>query len=975
MDIHQKGRLKPRSLTVATFNANGLMSQLTQVREFVKDHQLDIFVVQETFLKPSMRDPKIANYNIIRNDRLDAPLGGTAIYYRRSLHCVPLDPPPLTNIEASVCHLSLTGHPPLIIVSTYLSPTKSLLKSDIQSLLSLGNSVLLTGDLNSKHPRWNSRVANQRGHDLNRLTDRNGAHFMDFEVIAPLRPTRYPTADGHRPDVLDIAILKGVALQVRSIESLSELASDHRPVLIQLGPDNTRAPETKTVIDWKTLFKRLQSTDPESPHTYIPPHAVASVEGAKEESVKLTSHIQRMIDECSRTVPVHPDGRRELPEAAKDLIRRKNAATRAYDKYPTDANRRRLWDLQRKVKARLADITDEHWNRRLSELTPKHNSYYALARALKNDTVSAMPPLQTPDGSFALEDAHKAECLADGFESQCSPSSLPADPNHLLKVDSEVVRRISLPLKDPPIRPTSTDEVATIIRDQHAKKAPGQDRITNKVLKNLPTHLICLLAVIFNALLAASAFPAQWKEAIVIGFHKPNKPRNRASSYRPISLLNTISKVYERIILVRLKNIIDEKRLLLNEQFGFRTGHSAVDQAYRFTEHVLHSFHHKHGRKPTGALFFDVAKAFDKVWHNGLIYKLYEMGVPDRLVHIIRDFLSNRSFRYRVEGTLSTSRPIRAGVPQGAVLSPTLYSLYTSDIPRYPNVNLALFADDTALYTSSASGKTIHDRLQGAATALSEWFKRWRIEVNPEKSAAMYFNLRPHHYPQPRPITLHGKQIPWQKQTKYLGVTFDNKLTFAPHIKRVRNKAAFVLGRLYPMINAKSRMSLRNKITLYKMCVRPILSYANVCFSYVPNSRLKPLQTIQNRFMRLASGSPWYIRNVDLHRDFELESLSAHFKACSKRYFEKALRHSNPLIVESASYNIKNKIKDRYRRPKSVLTDPDDQTTSDNAPYTTQTHTLHRFRRRRRGPRFVVARRRLGASCTATIPPSQPVAS
>lgn len=104
--------------------------------------------------------------------------------------------------------------------------------------------------------------------------------------------------------------------------------------------------------------------------------------------------------------------------------------------------------------------------------------------------------------------------------------------------------------------------------------------------------------------------------------------------------------------------------------------------------------------KVTVAVFFDVAKAFDRVWHSGLIYKLYQLGVPDRLVRLVHDYLSHRSFRFRYEGTLSSPRPIRAGVPQGSVLAPMLYTAYTNDISIPSEVKLALFADDTALYQS-----------------------------------------------------------------------------------------------------------------------------------------------------------------------------------------------------------------------------------------------------------------------------------
>lgn len=370
----------------------------------------------------------------------------------------------------------------------------------------------------------------------------------------------------------------------------------------------------------------------------------------------------------------------------------------------------------------------------------------------------------------------------------------------------------------------------------------------------------------------------------------------------------------------------------------------------------------------TGALFFDVAKAFDKVWHNGLIYKLYQLKVPDSLVLILRDFLTNRTFRYRVDGTYSSPRPIRAGVPQGSVLSPLLFSLYINDIPRSPQVELALFADDTALYHSGYHAGYVIRALQRAVTDLGEWFRRWRIEVNPEKSAAVYFTRGVFASQTSRlrldPITLYGRPIPWEKTAKYLGVTLDRRMTFAPHIARVRNTAALYLGRLFYLIGRKSKMSLRNKLTLYQACIRPVMTYASPVFAHVAPSLLKKLQTLQNRFMRNAAAAPWYVRTLNLHRDLRLPTIADFMKQASRRFFDKAANHANPLIAQAAAYSCQEDVVARFRRPRNVLHDPDDAITAYNSRLTqhistqSRTSSFHRTRRRVRGPLYHFGRHR-----------------
>ncbi|GBP83605.1 Probable RNA-directed DNA polymerase from transposon BS [Eumeta japonica] len=234
------------------------------------------------------------------------------------------------------------------------------------------------------------------------------------------------------------------------------------------------------------------------------------------------------------------------------------------------------------------------------------------------------------------------------------------------------------------------------------------------------------------------------KEAEVIGIHKPGKPSDLPASYRPISLLSGLAKLFERVLKTRLSDHLLGKGLIIDAQFGFRPAHSCPQQVLRLVEYVAEGFKSKH---KTVTVFFDVVKAFDRVWHAGLVYKLYTLQVPDRFIILIQNYLTNRYFTFRHERTHSTRRLIRAGVPQGSALSPLLYSAYTNDIPRPTSgVQLALFADDTALYFRNRNRipRFTLRPLQRAIDKLGQWFRLWRIDVNPDKSAAIQFKYSKH---------------------------------------------------------------------------------------------------------------------------------------------------------------------------------------------------------------------------------------
>ncbi|GBP82284.1 Probable RNA-directed DNA polymerase from transposon BS [Eumeta japonica] len=353
--------------------------------------------------------------------------------------------------------------------------------------------------------------------------------------------------------------------------------------------------------------------------------------------------------------------------------------------------------------------------------------------------------------------------------------------------------------------------------------------------------------------------------------------------------------------------------------------------ASRLVEHISEGFKKK---RKTVAVFFDVAKAFDRVWHARLIHKLYTLELPGRLVLIIHNYLNNRNFTFRHENTYSTKRTLKAGVPQGSTLSPLLYSAYVNDIPRPSNgVQLALFADDTALYLRGSNFRDTTPQLRRAIDELTRWLRLWRIKVNPEKSAAIRFNYSKHKkkfsvpYNTPT-LYIDNASIPWQHNYKYLGVTLDKHLHFRDHVARVSKLTKFYQSRLYGMIGRKSKMSLRNKRTLYLMCIRPVMTYACPVFAHAAPNIIKKLQKIQNKFCRQATDAHWCVKNSVLHRDLELPTINKFMKDASKRFFDMAQNHPNLLIVSAATYE-PPPAHHFLRRPRNVLLDPPDALTSE----------------------------------------------
>ncbi|GFU87561.1 RNA-directed DNA polymerase from mobile element jockey [Trichonephila clavipes] len=268
--------------------------------------------------------------------------------------------------------------------------------------------------------------------------------------------------------------------------------------------------------------------------------------------------------------------------------------------------------------------------------------------------------------------------------------------------------------------------------------------------------------------------PSEWKQANVIMLAKPNQDRIFPQGYRPISLVNATAKIFERIILTRIKSHCKALDCIPPEQCGFREGRSTLHQLIRVANIINEGFAHKFY---TVGVFLDVKRALDKMWHDGLTYKLIKMQFPDYLIKIIHNFLHNRTFRVRVNNTHSNTGSCLSGVPQGSVLSPYLYNIYTHDFPQHSTVSTCLFADDSAILSQGVQLKYTIKAIQNFLDKLETWLTHWRIVINVDKSQAIIFRKWGVIDP-PFQLTLFDDNIQWVSVVKYLGLHIDSRLTF-----------------------------------------------------------------------------------------------------------------------------------------------------------------------------------------------------
>ena len=568
------------------------------------------------------------------------------------------------------------------------------------------------------------------------------------------------------------------------------------------------------------------------------------------------------------------------------------------------------------IQKRIQQNRNKEWQGKLAKITKVDNTLWQTYK-LVGGTKDTIPVLLDPDSdSVSYTDQEKADAFATffaGIHDRAYNARSPLDE----QIQGSVNQHPEQTKADSSIAPhtaVSPQLIRNIIRKLPGRKAPGPDKITTTQLKNLPGKAIVQIYYIIKSCLHISYFPDSWKTAKIIPVPKPGKSKNSLHSYRPISLLNSLSKVFEKVILIQLLKHLNKHNILIPQQFGFREGHSCIHQLLRVTEFAIIE-HNKN--RCTQLVLLDIAKAFDSVWHDALIYKMHKINTPQHITRIIRSYLSNRNMFVSVKGTNSRLKYIKAGVPQGSILGPLLYNIYTNDIPLSSRTHLAIYADDTAIYTSSWNPSQATKYLQEHLNDILEYFLNWKLAVNPAKTQAITFTRKK--LDLSKKVKILGHQVPWTNKVKYLGVTLDSRLAWAPAIEARTRLAYPALRKIYPLISRNSKLRKEIKVTLYKVCIRPVITYGHQVWAAAAKSHIQKTQRVQNKFLRIILNKARGTSINKLHELANIQPIGDYIAQSTSRTYNHL--HTNPLISNTGNYNVQElPLKIKIKLPKHATT-------------------------------------------------------
>ena len=775
-------KLRNKSLSVCHWNLNSLTahnySKLTQLKAYTSMYKHDFICLSETYLDSSTPDSllEIDGYNLIRADHPDnIKRGGVCIYYKESLPVRVLSSPYLK--EALLLEM-FDNNKKIIVSVIYRSPSQS--NREFNSFLSNFEQLLseiskrkptvsiITGDFNARSSNWWSNDTNTlEGTNLYSLTSSNNFSQLINE------PTHIQRNSSSCIDLIftdrpNLAVNSGVHASLHPnchhqvVHTSFNLNISYPPPYQRLIWDYKKADPVKIrkaldLINWERLFNKKNINEQVS----ILNETILNV---------FSNYVPNKYITVDDKDPVWMNETNKLKIKAKDNM---------YNKYLQNGRFESDFVLLETLITELNELIVttkalyyENLGKKLNNPLVQAKTYWSILKTFYNGKkIPLIPPLLVND-KFVTDMKTKADIFNKFFEEQCTP----------LKNDSKIpINQIFLTQSRLSSLDFNEAEILKIIRALNIHKAHGHDDISIRMIKIFDKSLLKPLTILFQNSTKSSCYPVIWKRSNIIPAHKKND-KQLVENYRPISLLPIFGKIFEKIIFDRLYNFLLQKELLNPNQSGFRPSDSCVNQLIAITHEIFKAFDCNPSLE-VRSVFLDISKAFDKVWHEGLLYKLKSMGISGELYNL-ENYLSDRFQRVLLNGQASSWRPVLAGVPQGSILGPLLFLIYINDLPNELKSNAKLFADDTSLFTIVQDKTESANILSNDLSEISKWAYDWKMLFNPDPckpAQEVVFSRKKKTQSHPA-ISLNNIQVERTSYQKHLGLLLDEKLNFKQHV-------------------------------------------------------------------------------------------------------------------------------------------------------------------------------------------------
>ncbi|KAL7632739.1 UNVERIFIED_CONTAM: hypothetical protein RMT77_016940 [Armadillidium vulgare] len=620
--------------------------------------------------------------------------GGCCAYVRNDFVCSRVSN--LESSEFSTLWLKLSCNSTTkFICPVYLSPNSTdypkffdYLNSKIEHILSSSpfSEIIILGDFNVHHRQWLSSSSHDPAGEL----AFNFSIQNNLEQLVHL-PTRIPDSLGDEPNILDLFLTSYPS--PHTVKLFPPLGSSDHLLISVSCPVSSSLPQERPSPSARRRFWHFGATNWSDLRLYFSDFPWNDYcfrgRGPSECAERITEVIlSGMVAYIPYSFPSTKPNKPWFNSACSHAIRRRDAAFRDYRRLQTPETHATYISSRNHAKSILRNTKNSFLRLKCNNLSGSTSSrpFWHFAKNVNsNFASSSFPPLVSSDGTTAVLPSSKAELFAQTFASNSTLDDSGAVPSPSTPSNSFMPKIV-----------ISSKDVTSALSELNTKKAYGPDGIPPLVLKTCASELAPCLGKLFRLCLSTSTFPSCWKRALIQPVPKNGDP-SQPSNYHPISLTSVLSKVFESILNRKIWKHLNSSNLISDRQYGFRKKRSTGDLLSLLSDSWSSALRHF---GESFAVALDISKAFDRVWHKALISKLPSFGIYPSLCDLLSDFLSGRSIAAVVDGHRSSFKSINSGVPQGSVLSPTLFLLFINDLLSVTSSPIHSYADDSTLHYS-----------------------------------------------------------------------------------------------------------------------------------------------------------------------------------------------------------------------------------------------------------------------------------
>lgn len=856
--------------------------------------EFDFIVLTETWRISDISLFHIEGYSTVYNEGNWNQNDGTIIYVKSDFSHNS-DIVEINNIKiitTVVDYSSSIDGKKIIISSLYRSPSSCPLEF-INTLRTYLNSInisdhdhhILVGDINI-----DIMVENQQSSEYLNLLSEYGYISMINEYTR-VTPTSKTCIDHifikNNNNIIDYTI--PIVLRTN--------ITDHYVTILQVIFQNEHKQKYentyRTVLNYKKLTNILTNLN------WDVVYACDNVESATDMFIKITTDA---FKDCTTNIKIKKNKRKRSEWITAGLINSINEKNRLFletKKYPKN---KEISDKYKRYKNKLTNLIREtkikFYKNKIESSKNDSKKLWQNINALTNKTNSKsnITSLKDQTGNIINNKKEIAALFNNNFAKMGYNLAEKIKSNTHYK--QERIRIVNSML----LFPTTVNEVRKVILDLKNTKSTGIDGIKAEDIKKFVDVFSYPLCYIINKILEIGDCPSAFKTSIITPIYKSGV-KTETTNYRPISIITNFSKVFEKIVKIRLVKFLDKYNILSPFQFGFRTGKSTQDATLTLANEIYTAL--DEGEKSL-CVFIDLAKAFDTVSHKILFKRLDDIGIRGNVLRLFESYLTGRKQCVKINNCISEFEKIEYGVPQGTVLGPILFLIYVNELFSVQSSGKIIsYADDTAIFYKSNSWEELKAKVERDLIKLSAWFNNMLLTINYKKTNYLPFCSYKKSLPNFESIQIHTEHsthtIEPKTEIKYLGIIFDSHLKWNAHINYVINKLRCIIYRFKYLRDFLEDKQLRQ---IYHALVQPHLNYGICVWGGALSCHIMPLEIIQKRFIKIMLRKELTYPSNELYQEANLLDPRQLFFLNISIYQHK---NQNQLQPVPYTYNTRNK--------------------------------------------------------------------